>query len=207
LKNPQVVQIAISEVRIEPLTAPKPEIPLLVCPTDTRRPAPWLVAWSRSPECAVYPCACRNIGKRAKPAHPCPLVRRRIELPKIVESVPVRIGIEALAPKKPEVSIDVPPVERVHAAPRDVTGSRNSQRAVHTGPVAIYLRCAVQCAAAAHPRPLVCRGVELPKVIENALCDNGSISLSSEEPEVAARIGPGRSLPSGTRNVSGREFA
>ena len=89
---------------------------------------------------------------RAASAHPRPLVRGRIELPKVVEIAMSAVGIAAISSKEPEIAAAVGPAHSVIAASGDVSGGRRSQRAVHAR--------LVDRAASAHPCPLV-RGTGL----------------------------------------------
>src|ERR1017187_1858885 len=74
-----------------------------------------------------------DVGYRAASAHPRPFVRGRIELPQVVEK-PLSVGgIDAIAPKEPEIAVAVGPTVSIHAATRDIPGSRHTQCAVYPG--------------------------------------------------------------------------
>src|ERR1039458_10342200 len=93
----------------------------------------------------------------AASAHPCPFVRGRIELPKVVEiagKIRTKTSIDVTAPKEPEIAVAVGgPGRSVTAASGDVSSSRRAQRAVHSGPAFIGAGYRL---AAAHPCPVAC---------------------------------------------------
>jgi hypothetical protein len=206
LVGPQVVEIAGVTVRIESEPPKKPQIPCLVGPVGTVPSASRLVTDRRCSSPAVHPSWSSAPERGA--AHPHPFVICWNELPEIIEIVPV-IGIVACAPKHPEVSIAVLPIERIDAAPWRVSSGRDSKRAVHTGLVAkrLWGGRAVQSATPAHPCPHVSGRVELPKVIENALYTTCIISLSSKEPKITVNIRPCRFRKSPTGEVSSSWFS
>ena len=142
----------------------------------------------------------RRDAHRAASAHPGPIVRGRIELPKVVEIALKTAGTDTAASKKPEIAAAVGPACGSIAASGEVSGSRHTQRAVHSG--------LVTTAASAHPRPFFCRRIELPKVVErNRTVASVTIAVASKEPEMAAAVGPTSSSFAGSGNVSGNRYA
>jgi hypothetical protein len=113
-------------------------------------------------------------------------IRGGIELPKVVEIAAIADCIGAIAPKEPEIAAVVGPTAGVIAASGNVSGSRCTQRAVHSGLGAV----AADGAASAHPCPFVCCRIELPKVVEVAAISTGIVAIPSKEPEIAAAVGP-----------------
>src|ERR1019366_6373835 len=95
------------------------------------------------------------------------------------------------------------------AASGSVSGSRCSQRAVHTGLASADDEIKFICdtsgrrGASTHPRPFVHGRIELPKVVEGGKIALGIVATAPKEPEMAAAVGPGRSGSAASGDVSG----
>src|ERR1019366_6426235 len=97
--------------------------------------------------------------------------------PQVVEFALIAVGIEALAPKKPEMAAAIGPGQTIIirvTASGNISGGRRSQRAVNSGLAADERATALDTvasdrAASAHPRPFLRGRIELPKVVEVAI--------------------------------------
>ena len=192
IELPKVVEIASRAVGIGSIAAEEPEISAVVGPARTELASSGNISGGGRSQRAVHAgLAGRDAITpfRAASVHPAPQIRGRIELPKVVEIARIAVGIEATAAEEPEITAGIAPARNAIAASGDVSGSRRSQRAVHSGwategPVrSLYVgnktvtRIRI---ASAHPRPLVGGGSELPKVVEAAPIAVGSHAPAPE---------------------------
>ncbi len=138
-------------------------------------------------------------------AHPGPFLRGWIELPKVVEETTIKDigwrariieGIAAHASKKPGITVSVSPGSFVNSGSWKVSGGRCTQRAVDSGLSTTYSSPIVRSwisetfgiwLAPRQPGPFVDGGIEVPKAVTRSLA---TVTRSSEEPEIAALVGP-----------------
>ena len=137
---------------------------------------------------------------RAASAHPCPFVRGRIELPKVVERGGCNKVAHAQAtPKEPEIAFAVGPGRSTLAAWGDVSGGRHTQDAIHSRLLAH--------AASTHPGPFICGRIELPKLVEIVPGDlthaTHAGATAPKEPEIAVLVGPAHRVNADSGEVSG----
>ena len=171
---PKVVQNALDVVGIDGPAAKEPEIAPAIGPGRSVKAASGDVSGGRLTQCSIH--AGRPAGSIfiAGPhgiasAHPGPLVRGWVELPKIIELAIVAVDIEALAPEEPEITAAVGPALAAESASGHVCGGRRSQCAINSGPATrSALTITADGVASAHPRPFVRGWIELPKVVELA---------------------------------------
>ena len=95
--------------------APKhPEVSLAVRPSERIDAAPRDVSSGRNPLGAVHAGLVAKRLRRgrtvqsAAAAHPCPHVRGRVELPKVIENAPYATCSVSLSAKEPEITVSVP---------------------------------------------------------------------------------------------------
>jgi hypothetical protein len=177
---PKVVEFGEISVGLIAIAPKEPEIAAAIGPCHSIRAASGHIPGSSHSQRAVHSGAAR-----AASAHPCPLVRGRVELPKVVETVESITGYSARAPKEPEIAVAVGPCRSGYAGSWDVSSGGRSQRAVHAG--------LVTSAASSHPRPFVRGRAEHPQLV----------ARTPKEPEIAVAVGPTRSAIAASRDVSG----
>ena len=127
---PEIIQVASILVRIESGAAEKPEIAVAVTPVRCQISTARDVCGGRGAEGPVDPrlptgnrvaaCAAGRYG--AASPHPRPLLRGGLELPQVIQLTEVSVGIDALAPEKPEIAAAVGPSRRA------VSGAGNVAR-------------------------------------------------------------------------------
>jgi hypothetical protein len=149
-------------IEIVPVTgivacAPKhPEVSLAVRPSERIDTAPRDVSSGRNPQGAVHAGLVAKRLRRgrtvqsAAAAHPCPHVRGRVELPKVIENAPYATCSVSLSSKEPEITISVRPCRFRHSPTGEVSSSGLPQNAVGS-----IDGEAIEIAVAAHPGPLV----------------------------------------------------
>ena len=158
---PEIVEIAYSAVGIVAIAPKEPEMAAAVSQAHGALVASGDVSGGGRSQCAVH----ARLVDRAASAHPRPLVRGRIQYPKVVEMATIAVGTNSISPNEPEMATAVGPACCYISASGDISSGRRSQRAVHTG---LATAKAGHRAASAHPRPLVRGWIELPKVVEIA---------------------------------------
>src|SRR5580698_7130110 len=116
-------------------------------------------------------------------AHPGPQAGARRELPQVIQQTAIPGAVVALAPEQPEVAARVGPTRGELPRAGDITGGGRALGTVDTVGIT-HIR-------AAHPRPFTrARGI-LPQVVQRAI---GGQVETTEQPQVAGRIDPGRRL-------------
>ena len=134
------------------------------------------------------------------PAHPGPLVRRRVELPQLVQVALILIGVESPAAKQPQVAVLIGPSCRLPTRSPNVPGGRSAQGAVNAG---LDPRVA-EGAAAVHPRPFACRGIKLPKIVGHTIQTVGVVAPSPKNPPVPPLVAPTRCQEKASGVIGGR---
>src|SRR5271165_137386 len=184
-------------MRIDTRSTEEPEVAVVVLPRDGAVTGTWPIGGGCLPGSAEK----ADTGRDIAAAFPRPLLTRGRVLPKIVE---VPVNSERVVPKsakEPEIAARIGPADCAFPRTGEICGGRCTEGAIDAHGI-----CWIgNCRGPALPGPLAGRGGGLPKISEGAVAGQGcTVTISSEEPEIAIGIGPGDRTLSRTGHIGRR---